>query len=65
VTLDFLDADRTYTAQIYRDGDDASWQSQPHSIAIETRKARRGDSLVLKLASGGGQAIRFIAGARH
>jgi alpha-glucosidase len=65
VALDFLDADRRYTAQIYRDGDDASWQSQPHSIAIETRTVRRCDSLVLKLASGGGQAIRFIAGAKR
>jgi alpha-glucosidase len=61
VTLDFLDAARTYTAHVYRDGDDASWQSRPHSIAIETRNVKRGDSLVLKLAPGGGQAIRFQA----
>ena len=61
VTLDFLDAGRTYSAQIYRDGDDADWQSQPHSIAIETRKVKRGDSLALELAPGGGQAIRFRA----
>jgi alpha-glucosidase len=61
VTLDFLDVGRTYTAQVYRDGDGASWQSQPHAIAIETRTVRRGDALTLNLAPGGGQAIRFVA----
>jgi alpha-glucosidase len=65
VTLDFLDADRTYTAQIYRDGDEANWQTQPHSIAIESRRVKRGDPLAIKLAPGGGQAIRFVAGARQ
>jgi alpha-glucosidase len=65
VTLDFLDADRTYTAQIYRDGDEANWQTQPHSIAIESRRVKRGDLLTLKLAPGGGQAIRFVAGAKQ
>jgi alpha-glucosidase len=59
--LDFLDANRTYTAQIYRDGDDADWQTHPHSIAIESRSVKRGDALTLKLAAGGGQAIRFVA----
>lgn len=61
VTLDFLDANRTYVAQIYRDGDDADWRTRPHSIAIESRKVRRGDTLTLKLAPGGGKAIRFMA----
>jgi alpha-glucosidase len=61
VKLDFLDAGRSYTAQIYRDGDDADWQSKPQAIAIETRTVRREDTLTLKLAPGGGQAIRFIA----
>jgi alpha-glucosidase len=62
VKLDFLDADRTYTAQIYRDGDDANWRTQPHSIAIESRALRRGETLAVKLAAGGGQAVRFVAG---
>jgi alpha-glucosidase len=61
VKLDFLDSDRPYTAQIYRDGDDANWQTQPQSIAIESRAVRRGDMLTLKLAAGGGQAVRFVA----
>jgi alpha-glucosidase len=64
VRLDFLDAGRAYTAQIYRDGDDANWQSQPHSIVIESRSVKRGDELTLKLAPGGGQAIRLVAAKR-
>ena len=65
VKLDFLDADRTYRAQIYRDGDGADWRSNPHAIAIETREVRRGDTLSLPLGSGGGAAVRFVAGKKH
>jgi alpha-glucosidase len=61
VKLDFLDADRTYRAQIYRDGANADWRTRPFAIAIERRSVRRGDTLQLKLAPGGGQAIRFQA----
>ena len=59
VTLDFLEPNRRYVAQIYRDGDDADWKTNPHSIAIETRPVKRGDTLALKLAAGGGEAIRI------
>jgi alpha-glucosidase len=59
VKLDFLDADRSYRAQIYRDGANADWQTRPFSIAIERRTVRRGDMLQLRLAPGGGTAIRF------
>lgn len=67
VTLDFLDPGKSYTAQIYRDGSDADYRTEArHSIAIETRKVRKGDSITLALAPGGGEAIRFIApGTRH
>ncbi len=62
VTLDFLDAGKTYTAQIYRDGPDADYRTpKRHSIAIESRKVKKGDTLTLALAPGGGQAIRFVA----
>lgn len=61
VRLDFLDADRSYRAQIYRDGANADWRTHPQAIAIERREVRRGDTLQLKLAPGGGQAIRFQA----
>jgi len=57
--LEFLDAGRSYTAAIYRDGDDADFEAKPFSIAIESRAARRGETWSLRLAPGGGLAIRF------
>jgi alpha-glucosidase len=61
VVLDFLDAGRDYQAQIYRDADDADWRTNPHAIVIESRRVRRGEHLTLKLAPGGGEAIRLLA----
>jgi len=61
VPLTFLDEGRRYTAQIYRDGDKAHWKTAPQDIVIEERSVVRGDTLTLKLAPGGGQAIRFVA----
>ena len=59
VPLSFLDDGRRYYATIYRDGNGAGFAGDPASIEIETRAVRRGDTLELKLAAGGGQAIRF------
>jgi alpha-glucosidase len=64
IALDFLDPDRSYTAQVYRDGDDADWKTNAHSIVIESRPAKHGDVWEIMLAPGGGQAIRFAAGPR-
>ncbi|WP_235577898.1 glycoside hydrolase family 97 protein [Pseudoxanthomonas sp. Root630] len=61
VPLTFLDEGRRYTAQIYRDGDKADWKTAPQDIVIEERSVTRGDTMTLKLAPGGGQAIRFVA----
>ena len=63
VSLDFLEPDRAYTAQVYRDGDDADFRTNPHAIVIESRPVVHGDMLDLVLAPGGGQAIRFKADA--
>jgi len=61
--LDFLDPGKRYTAEIYRDGDDADYRTDKrHSIVIEKRTVTSADKLTLKLAPGGGQAIRFVAG---
>ncbi|MFM5913821.1 MAG: glycoside hydrolase family 97 catalytic domain-containing protein, partial [Chakrabartia godavariana] len=61
--LDFLDADKTYTATIYRDGPGATYESEArHNIVVETRKVKKGDSLSLWLAPGGGAAVRIAAG---
>jgi alpha-glucosidase len=62
VSLDFLSPDTVYEAQIYRDADNATYASEArHHMKIEKRKATASDSLELKLAPGGGQAIRFKA----
>ena len=61
VSLYFLDPGRTYTAQIYRDDNDAHWKTAPQDIVIEERQVTSTDTLSLRLAPGGGQAIRFIA----
>lgn len=59
VPLSFLDTKRTYVAQIYRDGEGADWKTNPFAFVRETREVKRGDTLTLKLGSGGGAAIRF------
>lgn len=61
IRLDFLDAGRRYLAQIYRDGDAADWNTNPRAIAIETREVGRDDRMQLRLAPGGGAAIRLKA----
>jgi alpha-glucosidase len=59
IRLDFLEPGRRYRAQIYRDGDTADFRTNPHAIAIETREVKAGEMLQLKLAPGGGEAIRL------
>jgi len=61
VPLDFLEPGRRYTAQIYRDGEGAGWRTDPRSLVIESREVGAGDTLDLAMASGGGQAVRFVA----
>jgi alpha-glucosidase len=59
VTLDFLDPDRKYVAEIYADGPDADWLDNLLSIKISQVLVDNGTSLTLDLAPGGGAAVRF------
>ncbi len=59
--LGFLDRDGTYTAEIYRDGPDADWNAKPYDYVIEKRPVNADTELTLRLAPGGGTAIRFRA----
>jgi alpha-glucosidase len=61
VPLDFLSPGKTYTAQIYRDGDNADYKADRFAFAKESRTVTRTDTLTLVLGAGGGQAIRFVA----
>lgn len=63
VPLDFLDHDRQYRATIYRDGDDAHWRTEPYDYVIDTRTVTGSSVLELKLAAGGGAAIRLSPAA--
>lgn len=58
-SLSFLDPGREYVATIYRDGDDADWKTNPYSITIERKPVTSATKLPLRLAPGGGTAIRF------
>ena len=61
IALDFLDANKKYQAQIYRDGDNADWISNPYDLAIEKKMVTATDKLSFTLATSGGVAIRFKA----
>ncbi|NKC20556.1 glycoside hydrolase family 97 protein [Pseudoalteromonas sp. S4498] len=61
VTLDFLEPGKTFEAQIYADGDKAEWKQNPYEMNIYRKKVTSADKLTLKLAAGGGVAIRFKA----
>lgn len=58
--LDFLNPGAKYVAEIYRDGDDADYRTDKrHSIVIEQRRVSSADEMSLRLAPGGGAAVRF------
>ncbi|QDT68982.1 Retaining alpha-galactosidase precursor [Planctomycetes bacterium MalM25] len=57
--LAFLQPGRTYEAQVYRDSDDAHWWDNPTDYTVESKEVSSDTVLTLKLAPGGGQAIRF------
>lgn len=61
VSLKFLDPGKKYIAEIYRDADDADWNTNPLAYKIEKRLVTSGSTLSLQLAPGGGEAIRLKA----
>ncbi|HMU44802.1 MAG TPA: glycoside hydrolase family 97 protein [Chitinophagaceae bacterium] len=60
VKTGFLDSDRFYYATIYRDADNADWQTNPEAYTIEKKLVNTNSVLSLKLAPGGGTAISFV-----
>ena len=59
VKLSFLDPQKKYKAEIYQDGKDADVVTNPLPIEIKTIDVNASTTLTLKLATGGGTAIRF------
>jgi alpha-glucosidase len=60
--LRFLEPGRRYEAQIYADGEGADYRTEARSsIAISRRVVTAADVLAVRLAPGGGLAVRFRA----
>lgn len=57
--LNFLTPGQTYLAEIYRDGPAGDWESNPYDVEIVKMLVDNTTGLTLRLAAGGGQAIRF------
>ena len=59
IPLSMLEAGKTYHACIWRDGDDADWQTNPYDYSIDNVYVDASDTLRIRMASGGGFAIRL------
>ena len=62
VSLDFLTRGQSYTAEIYADGPDADWRDNPLPLTITQVPVDALSRLRIRMAPGGGQAIRIRAG---
>lgn len=61
ISLDFLEANKTYDAIIYADGPDAHWDENPTSVEILEKSVNNSLILKINLAPGGGCAISLKA----
>jgi alpha-glucosidase len=57
--LSFLTPGRRYIAEIYADGPQAHWLTNPLPVSITQRAVTSATRLRVALAPGGGQAIRI------
>ena len=60
IKLDFLDKGRTYDCTIYADGKNADYKNNPKAYVITHKKVKKGDTLKLTEAPGGGFAISLL-----
>ena len=61
IKLDFLDKGRKYACTIYADAPNADYEKNPAAYRITKRIVKRGDTLKLTMARGGGFAVSLIA----
>jgi alpha-glucosidase len=59
IKLDFLTPGKNYRVEIYQDGKDANVDTNPLPIDITAMDVNSTSTVELKLAPGGGTAIRF------
>jgi len=62
VPLTFLDDGRMYNAEIYRDGPDADYRTNQTDVRIEHTPVSSDSVLTIRMAPGGGQAVRMTPG---
>ncbi|WGH76095.1 glycoside hydrolase family 97 protein [Tenacibaculum tangerinum] len=60
VNFDFLEADKTYEAIIYKDAPDSHWDDNPQAFEIEKIDVTNTSKLDIQLAAGGGFAISIM-----
>jgi alpha-glucosidase len=61
ISLDFLDAKKTYRADIYKDGPNAMDGSNREDVSVTHRHLTAQDTLTVRLAPGGGFAVSLIS----
>ena len=61
VKLDFLDKGRKYECTIYADAKDADYETNPKAYTITKKTVKKGDTLKITEARGGGFAVSLIA----
>lgn len=61
VKLDFLDKGRKYECTIYADAKDADYEKNPKAYTITKKTVKKGDTLKITEARGGGFAVSLIA----
>ncbi len=59
--LDFLEKGKAYEATIYEDGPKADYQKDPYPVSIRKITVRKGQTLKINLAAGGGCAVSLKA----
>lgn len=59
IPLDFLNAKLKYRAELYQDGKQAHWLHEPHDFSVAQQNVRQGQNITLRMAPGGGVAIRL------
>ena len=61
IKLDFLEPGKQYKTVIYADGENADWKSNPTDYQITEQTVTSENTLNIRMAAGGGQAISFMA----
>ena len=54
-----MDAGKEYEAEIYADGAGANYKTNPYPVIISKQKVNNKSVLNIRLAAGGGTAIKF------